>query len=106
MMPTSSRSFVRRRPLAALAPAFVLVAGCAQPRMAIHELRGDLRVDGNLDEPCYRLAEALADFHVACEPRKTAPPTRAWVFWEPRKLVFAFECRDGAIIAAPETGDE
>ena len=89
----------------------VLFLAAAKPNhtaqlLAVPEWSGALKVDGNLDELCYRSALPLTNFVVAGQPGKQPPRTRAWLFWNVERLLFAFECEDDKIIAAPPSKDE
>ena len=74
--------------------------------LLVPRLAGDLRVDGNLDEACYRLNPPLTNFVVAGDPATPAPATKAWLFWQPDRLVFAFEATDTNLVAAPKSPRE
>jgi len=81
-------------------------ASFASPLLKIPEFRGDLKVDGRLDEVCYRTRPLVKGFVVAGAPNRKAPRTRAWLFWSPERLVFAFDCEDDDIVAAAESRNE
>ena len=97
----------------AFAGASVLsLAGCATAPMAVPSqamvprLHDSFVIDGRLTEPCYARAPLVKRFVVAGAPAKTPQPTRAWLFWEPERLVFGFEVIDADIVAASELGRE
>ena len=100
------------RPLAlAVVAAFNLI-GCASepktasPRARVPRLRDSVVIDGRLTEACFARAPLVAQFVVAGAPRRAPQPTRAWLFWEPERLVFGFDVIDADIVAAPESGRE
>jgi len=43
---------------------------------------------------------------VAGAPTATAPGTRAWLFWSEGRLLFAFDCEDGRVVARPPSTSE
>jgi hypothetical protein len=94
--------------------AWLLCAGCALWPRAVPpgarwdapELAGGLNVDGRLTEACYREQAALTSFVVAGKPSAQPQPTHAWLFWDPDRLIIAFDASDAQIVAAPETGRE
>ena len=59
-----------------------------------------VRVDGKLDEPCYRAPSLVNRFIVAGQQNQRAPETKVWLFWQRERLIFAFECEDANIVAA------
>jgi len=79
-------------------------ASGAGPELAVPRIAGEVRVDGSLSGACYAAHPPLADFTVAGEPGRRAQPTRAWLFWRPEELIFAFSAVDSQIVAAPESG--
>ncbi|MCX7428558.1 MAG: carbohydrate-binding family 9-like protein [Planctomycetia bacterium] len=76
------------------------------PTLRVPKFDGEIRIDGKLDEDCYRRTEPLADFHVAGRSNEQPPRTRAWVFWRERGLVVAFECDDARLVAEAPAADE
>jgi hypothetical protein len=82
--------------LALVPPAFPAVV----PLLSVPEWNGELNVDAKLEESCYRTNSPIEQFVVAGQPGKQAPRTRAWLFWNAEKLIFAFDCEDTNIIAA------
>lgn len=68
--------------------------------------KDSVKIDGQLDEPCYANTPPLQCFVIAGQPDKKAASTKAWVFWQPERLVFAFECEDGKIFAKPPSTNE
>jgi hypothetical protein len=62
---------------------------------------GKISVDGNLDEPCYYTPPLVEDFVIAGQPGKQPSKTKAWLFWQRDKLIFAFDCEDADLVAAP-----
>jgi Carbohydrate family 9 binding domain-like len=62
---------------------------------------GQISVDGKLEEPCYQTPPLVEDFVIAGQPGKQPSKTRAWLFWQRDKLIFAFDCEDADLVAAP-----
>ena len=62
---------------------------------------GQISVDGNLDEPCYHTPPLVEDFVIAGQPGKQPSKTKAWLFWQRDKLIFAFDCEDADLVAVP-----
>jgi hypothetical protein len=91
-----------------------LVTGCtgAPPHeFGVARLTTPIRVDGRLDEPCYRVVAPAAGaplerFVVAGEPGRAPPRTRAWLFWSEAALVVAFDCEDPDVVAQPPSSRE
>lgn len=82
-----------------LMAAAVLTGCCSLPKEAPMTLEiphetGPFVIDGVLDEVCYREHPPLTAFVVAGDPARTAPSTKAWLFWNETHLVCAFECAD------------
>ena len=107
---------MRKLLIRAIKPACLALAlsGCAH-RSSKNSTSAVLRVpfldcpvtvDGNLDEPCYRLAPLVADFVIAGAPGRRAAATSAWLFWSEERLVFAFDCDDTACVTSPPTSSE
>ena len=99
--------------LCAISLAHSLLAGfCADdkatpiPELKLPFLASPVTIDGKLDEACYRNAPLVERFVVAGEPRRKPQDTKAWLFWNQEKLVFAFACKDTDIVAKPESGHE
>lgn len=63
-------------------------------------------VDGKLNEPCYRTAPPVDRFVTVGQPGKQAPATKAWLFWQRERLIFAFECADANIVAAKPSSNK
>jgi hypothetical protein len=89
----------------------LLLAGCASTRDDRAELRmpqsqQPVVVDGHLDESCYRAAPLLNRLVVAGAPAQAAPSTRVWAFWNPERLVFAFDVTDSDLVAQPPSSRE
>ncbi|MCC6125205.1 MAG: carbohydrate-binding family 9-like protein [Pirellulales bacterium] len=63
-------------------------------------------VDGKLDEACYRSGALVESFCIAGRPNEPPPPTKAWLFWQPERLAFAFECADRDLVAAATSPKE
>lgn len=76
------------------------------PLLKIPMLEGEVQIDGNLTEPCYKTNPPLEDFKIAGDARHRPPRTRAWVFWRKDKLVLAYECDDSRVVAEPKSDDE
>ncbi len=43
---------------------------------------------------------------MAGTPGRAAPPTRAWIFWDADRLVFAFDVTDADLVAVPPSPNE
>ncbi len=69
------------------------------PWLLVHRLTDEVRIDGRLQEACYRSPPTVSDFRVAGAPDARPQPTRAWLFWHPDRLVFAFEVQDQQVVA-------
>jgi len=69
------------------------------PLLSVPEWKGELNADAKLEESCYRTNSPIEPFVVAGEPGKQPPRTRAWLFWNAEKLIFAFDCEDTNIVA-------
>ncbi len=65
-----------------------------------------LRVDGQLNEQFYRVFPPLTNFVVAGQPGASPQPTKAWLFWRPDGLAFAFDVVDSQVVAAPPSKRE
>jgi hypothetical protein len=76
------------------------------PVLNVTQLSGEIHLDGKLDEACYKQPPTVADFVVAGAPASHPQPTRAWLFWQPERLVFAFEVVDQQIVAAGPSQQE
>ena len=68
--------------------------------------RAQIRVDGELDETCYRTPALLEHFVIAGHPHKQPPKTRTWLFWQQEHLIFAFDCEDRNLVAASPSPHE
>src|SRR5579872_1874869 len=92
--------------------AVVLLAGCMSatrpsPSLAVvPRMHESVVIDGKLSEPCYASAPLVSEFVVAGAPTASPQPTRAWIFWDSERLVFAFDVKDADIVAAAESGRE
>ena len=75
-------------------------------RLEVPRLGGEVVVDGKLDEACYQTQPLVKQFVIAGRPGQRPQKTRAWLFWQPEQLVFAFDCEDVEIIAAPPSARE
>ena len=60
-----------------------------------------VHVDGKLGEPLYQVPPLVERFVIAGQPDQCPARTKAWLFWQPQRLIFAFECEDAEIVAAP-----
>lgn len=67
-----------------------------------------VHIDGRLDEPCYRATPLVgdADFVVAGRPNVQPPKTRAWLYWQDDRLIFAFDCEDADVVASEPSPHE
>ena len=63
-------------------------------------------LDGVLNDGCYARTTPIENFVIASEPGRRPAPTRAWLLWNERQLVFAFDCDDSDIVASPPTANE
>src|SRR5439155_1786286 len=106
------RKFAFAQASVSLAAAMLAFAGCASApvpqtaRVFVPRLRETVVIDGKLTEPCYNRSPTVTRFLVAGKSAKASPPTRAWLFWGPERLVFAFDVRDRDIVAAPGSDRE
>lgn len=92
--------------LCGLSVTIVCHASDDRPMLNVTQLSGEIRLDGKLDEACYKSPPTVADFVVAGAPESRPQPTKAWLFWQPERLVFAFEVQDEQIVAAPRSQQE
>ena len=76
------------------------------PEVGIPRCDSRVAIDGKLDETCYHHEALVARFVVAGAPGEAAPATRAWLFWDEDRLLFAFDCEDAHIAARPPSGVE
>jgi len=76
------------------------------PELVVPFTPATIHVDGKLDEPLYQAPPLVERFVIAGQPDKRPPATRAWLFWQPQRLIFAFECEDAEIVAAPPSGNK
>jgi hypothetical protein len=74
--------------------------------LAVPYVAAPVRVDGRIEEPCYRTIPPLTNFVVAGQPTARPQPTKAWVFWDRTRMVFAFDVIDREIVAAGASHDE
>jgi len=74
--------------------------------IAVPRLDAPVIVDGQLTEACYSRTPLVHRFVIAGAPDKTPPRTRAWLFWQQERLIFAFDVEDAENVAAPERGQE
>jgi hypothetical protein len=81
--------------------ALSLCSAWPAPVLNVPEWRGQLTVDGKLDEPCFLAPPTLDQFVVAGQPGLRPQKTEAWLFWQREQFIFAFECEDADIVAAP-----
>ena len=72
----------------------------------VPRLEVSVKVDGNLDEPCYQRAPLVETFVVAGSTVRRPARTRAWLFWREEMLTVAFDCDDESIVASPATANE
>ncbi len=76
------------------------------PMLHVKRLTSEVRIDGRLDEACYQSSPTVTEFVVAGVPGARPQPTKAWLFWHPERLVFAFEVHDKQIVAARQSARE
>ncbi|HOH29140.1 MAG TPA: carbohydrate-binding family 9-like protein [Candidatus Hydrogenedentes bacterium] len=94
------KEYLVMRYCAVIAVAVTFAAGCAlhppeiAPLLEIPRIEEEVRVDGILDESCYRSHPPFENFVVAGNPARQAPSTHAWLFWNEETLVCAFVCED------------
>jgi len=88
-----------------IVPALREMARAVTP-LCVSHMSEPLAADGNLDEPCYAQHAPLKAFRVAGDAARTAPSTRAWLFWAEERLVCAFECTDSSPAWAAPEADE
>lgn len=72
----------------------------------VSRLRAPVVIDGRLGETCYQGVPLVSTFAVAGAPSAKPQETRAWLFWEPDRLVFAFDVKDTDIVAVPASVHE
>ncbi|MHB8521399.1 MAG: carbohydrate-binding family 9-like protein [Limisphaerales bacterium] len=94
--------------LSASLPVLVvsLFSASGGPVLKVPEWPGRVTVDGKLNEACYRTPPSVARFVVAGNPAQQPQATKAWLFWQPERLIFAFECEDADIVAPPPSRKE
>ena len=76
------------------------------PLLSISEWNGKLNVDGKLEESCYQTSSPIDQFAAAGQPGRQPARTRAWLFWNVEKLIFAFGCEDTTIVADVRSANE
>lgn len=76
------------------------------PALEIPHLGGPLEIDGKLDEACYKSAPLVDKFIVAGTDGAESSPTRAWLFWNEDRLVFAYDVHDDVVVTSASTGRE
>ncbi len=69
-------------------------------------LTSPIKVDGELDEACYRQPALVSEFVIAGEPKRKPARTQAWLFWNHEQFIFAFECDDDHIVSSPPSVSE
>jgi hypothetical protein len=72
------------------------------PAVRVAECRratGEIRIDGDLSEPAWALAQVLQDFSAYWLKRKAKTATRARLLWDDRYLYFAAEMEDSDLYA-------
>jgi len=75
-------------------------------KLTVPATSAEIRVDGKLDESCYQTPPLVDAFAVAGKPQAKPPKTKAWLFWQADRLIFAFDCEDADIVAAPPSADK
>ena len=97
----------------ALVALLLWSAGCASgqkvsgPPLATYtcyRARGQIMVDGELNEPSWRAARSVGQF-ATYDGDRDIPGTSAWMVWDDRMLYVAFECTDRDIYATYEERD-
>ena len=63
-------------------------------------------IDGSLNEPCYRQPPLVSRFVIAGQPKAQPQATKAWLFWQQERLVFAFDVEDADPVTAPRSNRE
>jgi hypothetical protein len=106
--PPQPKSVERPKPLSMAQPPASVQPGeaSARPRLVVPFTSGHVLVDGKLNEPCYQAPPLVEAFVVAGQPAKQPPKTKAWLFWQRDKLIFAFECEATDLAAAPPSAKE
>jgi hypothetical protein len=76
------------------------------PLLTVKRLVHPMCIDGKLAEPCYNDPPTVARFVVAGAPDAQPQPTKAWLFWDPDRLIFAFQVEDKQQVARPRSDRE
>ncbi len=85
----------------------VAINGNGTGHLSIPYLSSPIEVDGKLDEECYQKYPPIVDtFVVAGDKTRSAPTTKAWLFWNEDQFVYAFDCEDSSPAAIPKSLDE
>jgi hypothetical protein len=92
----------------------LLLCGCAKPSRAPRQKEapppavtaaecrwrtGDVKIDGQLDEPAWAKAQALTDFPVYWQNRKSRTATTARLLWDDDYLYFSADMEDADLYA-------
>ncbi|MFN7936305.1 MAG: carbohydrate-binding family 9-like protein, partial [Bryobacteraceae bacterium] len=64
------------------------------PRYDIHRAAGRIVVDGLLDEPAWKQAPAVGDFHFTWHKQGEKEQTVAKMLWDDRYLYVGYFCHD------------
>ena len=78
----------------------------ATSRLVVPFTSAEIRVDGKLDEACYQTPPQVETFAIAGQPNRQPPKTKAWLFWQRDRLIFAFDCEEADIVAAPPSSNK
>ncbi|MFI5384587.1 MAG: carbohydrate-binding family 9-like protein [Fimbriimonadales bacterium] len=87
-------------------PAHPCLSAPSQQTLRIPEVTEPIVIDGKLNEPCYRKHPPLTAFVAASESGAAVQATKAWIFWSPDRLNFAFEVTDSTPVGAPPSKNE
>lgn len=74
-------------------------AGQALPSYDIHRAPGPIRIDARLDEPAWRKAPSVGEFHFYDKGRAERERTVARLLWDDENLYVSYYCHDRHISA-------